>query len=293
MIKRLRLSHSSLNLLNTCERKFQLEKLLAAPRETESPHFSFGHAYGIGVATYLATKDKDRSIYECWKAYWPIAENESKTQGRAIACLMNSFRKLDSVLDEYDVAEFKNAPAVELSFKLNITPGIYFVGHIDVVLKNKFTNKFVVLEVKHTGLQLTDIAALYKNSGQALGYSIALDEIAGSEQNEFGVIYCVSQLGKNFKQETHILPFYKTLSDRLDWFVSLGLDVQRIEEMQKINIFPKRGESCVKYNKPCFHYGICDFHTGETDAIEKEDNIKYTFEYELDKLIEHHIERIG
>lgn len=292
-MKRLRLSHSSLQLLNTCERKFQLEKLLGAPREIESPHFSFGHAFGAGVATYMVTQDKDRAIYECWRNYWPIAENDSKTQTRAIACLMNAFMKLDNLLSEYEVPDFKGKPAVELSFKLNINKDVYFVGHIDVVLRNMITGKYMVMEVKSTGLQLLDIEALYKNSGQALGYSIALDEISGRELTEYGVIYCVTQLGKNFQQTTHILPFHKTLVDRLNWFVTLGLDVQRIEEMQKINIFPKRGDSCVKYNKPCFHYGICDLHSADVEAPEEKDDIEYTFEYDLDTLIEHHLERIA
>ncbi|EDO26388.1 predicted protein [Nematostella vectensis] len=241
----------------------------------------------------IGQMDKDKAIYECWKNYWPVVESESKTQFRAIACLMYAFMKLDALLMEYDVAEFRGKPAIELSFKLNINKFKYFVGHIDVVLKSKLTGQYMVMEVKHTALNLVDIAALYKNSGQALGYSIALDEIAGEEQTNYGVLYVVSQLGQNFKQETHILPFQKTLVDRLNWFVTLGLDVQRIEEMEKIGIFPKRGGSCVKYNKPCFHYGICDLHSADTVAPVKEDTIDYTFTYDLDTLIEHHLERIA
>ena len=280
-------------MLNTCERKFQLEKLLAAPREKESPHFSFGHAYGAGIATYMVTQNKDQAIYECWKAYWPVVESDSKTQARAILCLQNSFMKLDNLLMEYEVATFKDQPAVELSFRINITPTKYFVGHMDVVLRNKITGQYMVMEVKSTGIMLLDIEALYKNSGQALGYSIALDEIAGEELSNYGVLYCVTQLGKNFQQQTHILTFQKTLTDRLNWFVTLGLDVQRIEEMEKLNIFPKRGDSCVKFNKPCWHYGICDLRQAEEDAPVEEDKIEYVFQYDMDTLIEHHLERIG
>jgi len=300
---RLRLSYSSLELFNTCERKFQLEKLLENPaQKEESEHFSFGKAYGAGIATYLATGNKDHAIYQCWLNYFPLVENSDKskkTRWMAVHALICSFRAMDTLLRDYEVAEFNNAPAVELSFKLNINESKYFVGHIDVVLRHRITGKYYILEVKTTGLQLLDLKPLYQNSGQALGYSIALDNIVGQELNEYGVLYFVAQLPASNAQDNlvkiHILPFHKTIVDRLGWFVTLGTDVQRLETLETLNIFPKRGASCLKYNRPCNYFGHCQMQNFDKkkDLSLEEDKIDYQFEFDLEELIDKHLVRIA
>ena len=294
---KLRLSYSSLNLLHECERKFQIEKLLAGPEDKEeSAHFSFGKAVGAGVATYLVTRNKDQALFQCWLAYWPVVESDAKSQVTAAAAMMGAFNALDSLLVLYEVAEFNGQPAVELSFKLDINSTKYFVGHIDVVLRHKVTGKYFILEVKTTALQLLDLKAAYANSGQALGYSIALDKIVGEKLSTYGVLYFVVQLpswnATQFLCKYHTFEFPKTLVDRLNWFVSLGLDVQHLEAMEQMNIFPKRGNSCIKFNKTCRHFGVCSLQNFDAPKEQKEDPIEYTFTYDLEELIEEHINRI-
>ena len=300
---RLRLSYSSLELFNTCERKFQLEKLLENPMtREESEHLSFGKAFGAGIGTYLSTGNKDLAIFHCWLNYYPLVENSKgskKTRWMAVHALNCSFRALDTLLEKYEVAEFKGAPAIELSFKLNINETKYFVGHIDVVLRNRTTGKFYILEVKTTGLQLLDLKPLYQNSGQALGYSIALDSIVGEELNEYGVLYFVAQLPASNAQDNlvkvHTLPFNKTIVDRLGWFVTLGTDVQRMETLENLNIFPKRGHSCLKYNRPCNYFGNCNMQNFDVkkDFTKVIDDIDYQFEFDLEELIDTHLSRIA
>lgn len=300
---KLRLSYSSLDLFNTCERKFQLEKLLENPMaREESEHLSFGHAFGAGVATYLSTQDKDQAIFQCWLRYYPVVENSKgskKTRCMAIHALVCSFKSLDNLLQDYEVAEFNGAPAVELSFRLNINERKYFVGHIDVVLQNRISGKYFILEVKTTGLQLLDLKPLYQNSGQALGYSIALDKIVGQEINEYGILYFVAQLPASNAQDNlvkvHTLPFHKNIVDRLHWFVTLGTDVQRLETLEDLNIFPKRGGACLKYNRPCNYFGHCGFHNFDVkkDLSKEIDSIEYQFEFDLNDLIETHLTRIA
>lgn len=295
---KLRLSYSSLNLLHECERKFQIEKLLAGPEDKEeSAHFSFGKALGTGVATYLVTKDKNAALFQCWLAYWPVVESDQKNQATACAAMMGAFLHLDNILVMYDVAEFNGQPAVELSFKLDINETKYFVGHIDVVLRHKVTGKYYILEVKTTGLQLLDLKPAYAHSGQALGYSIALDKIVGERLSTYGVLYFVVQLphvkAQAYACRYHQLEFPKTLVDRLNWFVTLGLDVQHLEAMEQMNIFPKRGNSCIKFNKQCRHFGTCSLQNFDQPKVQKEDPIEYTFSYNLEELIDEHISRIA
>lgn len=289
----IRLSHSTLDILHSCKRMFQLEKLLANPQaRDETEHTVYGRAYGVGVATYLVTQDADRSIYEAWLAYYPEIETDKKNMPRLFAALWASFKECDTLLSEYEVASFNGKPAVELSFRLNIDANYYFVGYIDVVLRHRFTGVHYVLDAKSTGLTIFDLSPLYQHSGQALGYSVALDRIVGESQSSYGVIYFVAQLGKEFKAKIHVLKFEKTLLDRLNWFIGLGITVQQLNLMEKIRHYPLEYQSCLKYNRPCKYFGSCHLHSLDYPAERKEDTIEYDFTYELDDLIKDHLARI-
>jgi len=290
--ERIYLSYSFLQSLHTCERKFQLDHLLAGSVEEHSSTFSFGHAFGIGVASYLVHQDPNKAIFLAWLAYWPVIEDEKKNWAKCYCALQAAFSRLDDLLQDYEIVSFDGKPAVELAFKLNIDAVYYFAGHIDVVIKNKWTGLYYVFECKHTGLLLHDIAPLYKNSSQALGYSIALDRIVGEEQSHYGVLYFVAQLAKDYSCTIHVLPYDKTLLDRLNWFVTLGLDVKHLKEMAVLGIYPQRGGNCLQYNKPCKHFGTCGLMGMDQPRKIEADTAVYDFEYDLDELIESHLARL-
>lgn len=288
-----RLSFSTLNLLHSCERKFQLAKLLNNTQRETSEHLSFGAGFGAGIASYLTNQDAELALYEAWLAYWPIIETEKKNEARMFVALERAFFVLDTLLQDYELVFFEGRPACELSFRLDIDPTYYFVGYIDAVLKHRYTGQYVVFEVKTTGLLLKDLTPLYKHSGQALGYSICLDRIVGKELSSYGVLYMVAQLGKEQSDVTiHLMPFNKTLLDRLNWFIVLGLDVKHLKEMEQLQIYPRRGDSCLKYNKPCPQFGTCHLHSLDRPKEEEEDLTEYQFVYDLDALIQDHLRRL-
>lgn len=289
----IRLSHSSLNLLNSCERKFQLIKLLNNDlSRDESADLSFGTAFGIGCAHYLVHQNQEQAIFETWKAYYPVLEDDVKSQWTCIGALQSSFNYLDSLLEEYEVVQFQNKPAVELSFRLNIDPQFYFVGFIDIVLRHRLTGQYVVVDVKTTKLKLHDLSAKYANSDQGLGYSIALDQIVGEELASFGVMYLVLQIIGPGNVNIKPYLFEKTLSDRLNWFFTLGLDVEKIKQMQELNIFPIRGDKCLAYNRLCPFFGTCTLHSQDQPAAPEEDTTPYQFTYQIQDLIQDHIRRV-
>lgn len=288
-----RLSDSALTTLVTCERMFQLDRLLVTEVEREeTEHTVFGKAFGAGVAAYLVTGSEEQALYQAWLSYYPEIETDKKNQARCFAALMTAFPKLEMLLVEYEVVSFNDKPAVELSFRINISEHYYFVGYVDVVLKNRLTGMHFITEVKTTGLALTDIDPLYKNSGQALGYSIALDRIVGEEQNNYGVLYLVSQLGRNMESKFHVLPYDKTLLDRLNWFLTLGQDIQRLNVMREINVYPMRGKSCMQFMRPCRFFGVCGLKSFDSPKVIEEDTIEYDFVYELEDLVASHVARV-
>jgi hypothetical protein len=289
-----RLSYSTLETLYTCERKYQLEHLLVngIPRG-ENEHFSFGHCIGDGIAHYMVHQDREAALASAWLSYWPQIETDKKNQAKAIVTLEVAFNALDNVLQDYEVVFFEGKPAVELSFRLNVDDFYYYAGHIDIVVRNKWTGKYFIFEVKTTGLDLHDISPLYANSGQALGYSIILDRIVGEEVTNYGVLYCVCQLGKGYTPQVKILPFEKNLLDRLNWFMSLGMDVERLKRMEELGVYPKRGGSCLQYMRPCAHFNVCGLHGLDKSAGVVEDKEEYQFVYQLDELVEDHINRLS
>lgn len=294
-MEKIRLSHSALKTFLTCERKFQLERLLEGEQTREdSSHLVFGKAFGVFASTYLLTQDITTSLYKAWLEYWPIMEDESKTEETLIIACLSAVPSLETLLQDYEVSTFNFKPAVELSFRLDIDDNCYFVGYVDVVLRNKQTGKMAILEVKTTGLSLFDLSPVFANSGQALGYSIVLDQIVGEDQSEYEVIYLIAQLNKRTfgSVKTQLLPFQKTLTDRFNWFISLSLDVERLGKMIEAQVFPLRGESCLQFMKPCKHFNTCQLHSLDRRKELPKDEIEYQFTFQLEEVINNHIERI-
>ena len=292
----IRLSHSSLDQVQTCERKFEMDKLLTigAARE-ESVHLSFGHGYGEFIATYMATGSFELAALDGWLAYYPIIETDNKSQATLYHLMQNSLDEMDKLREEWEVAEFNGIPACELSFRLDIDDTFYYVGYIDVVLKHRVTGKYCVLENKTTGLQLHDLAPMYKFSGQALGYSIVVDEIAGEGQADYDVLYLVGRLGKTpFTETTRAEQhrFGKNLQDRLEWFLTLGQDVNHLHGCLQTGNFPRRAQGCLKFNRTCNHFGSCHLRSADNYREIEKDEIEYQFHYNLEDLIESHIERV-
>lgn len=299
---KIRLSHSALDTLLTCERKFQLDRLLEGEQYSEhSPATVFGKAFGEGVASYLLYQDIDKALFTAYLAYHPVLEDSKRSEMVLINLLICTFPKLDDLLLDWEVAFFQGKPAVELSFRLNNLAScsdhdIYFVGYIDLVLKNRWNGRYAILENKTTSLGTTNVEVLYKNSGQALGYSIVLDQIAGEEKAEYDVIYLVGQINTRtqssvYSPTVHILTFPKTLQDRFNWFISLGMDVHRLERMLELGVFPTRGKSCLQYMKPCPHFGVCTLQSMDRYKTPEEDTVEYQFTYDLNELIESHLQR--
>jgi hypothetical protein len=89
------------------------------------------------------------------------------------------------------------------------------------------------------------------------------------------------------------LIYTKNLMNRLDWFLSLGMDIERLERMAELNSYPMRGSACLHYNRPCKYFNTCSLHSLDFPKELEEDENEYDFHFDLQGLIDSHIGRIG
>lgn len=259
------LSYSSLLTFHSCPRKFQLYKLNATIEQDEdiprSLTFAYGHAVGKGIQDILEHKDEDQWLWEMF-IEWDtdlLADNPKQNKsfwGAALAIQQFEHMRSQGYLDGYELVQYKDAPAVELSFVIHLPDGFKYRGFVDAVLQHNETGKVLVLEVKTTSAYSVN-PATYKNSAQAIGYSIVLDAIF-PELNAYEVLYLVYQCKSESYQQ---LPFEKSYYSRALWIRELLLDVEIIKMYEDTTIYPMRGESCFTYFRECEYLNTCTLST--------------------------------
>lgn len=290
----IRMSHSSRNLLRSCERKYylarykKLDSVIDVEPETDrtNVHLDFGSALGVGIAQLLVTQDLEAGIWAAIKAY-NYAEMTDAKNDLSLVAGIQAFHKQWNY-DEWEVAYYNGKPAAELSFKiiLNEETGDYTCGFMDLVMRNTRTGLATVMEVKHTGSKVEDVRPLYANSDQGVGYSVVLDNVVG-EQATFHVLYLVLQLkANNIIPTWHFLPFLKTKKDRLEFLLAQQLDYEYLKQLEALDFWPMRGNSCMAFNRPCFLFGSCHLETlKELPYQPPRKEADWTFTYNINDLV--------
>lgn len=264
------LSYSSLELLNTCPRAFELYKITPrAEVEVDSSSnltFAYGHMVGQAVQDLFSGKSMQQVVWQAFLGWHADLLAENTKQNKSFWLAMQAVSSLahlysSGVFDNYELLWLPAkddpttlVPACELSFFLQLPDDYVYVGSLDAVLRNKLTGEYLVLEIKTSSMNSIS-AELYSNSSQALGYSVVLDAIA-PEASSYQVLYLVY---KTKSTEWEILPFIKTASQQADWLASLELERQRLSLYVESGLFPKYGSGCrTRFGSLCPHYGQCD-----------------------------------
>ena len=304
---KVRLSHSTNSLLHGCERKFQKTKLLHNPLPRENtPATVFGKSYGAAAQHYMVLRTMgesvnvamDSAIYEAYLNYAPALEDDRRFLERVIYSIQAAKGFHEQQLMEWEIAELGGRFAAEMSFRIDINDKYYYVGYLDLVLKHRKSGRYAVTDYKSTSMRGEDLSPHYKFSDQVLGYTMILDAAAGKELTEFDTNFWVCQLPSgslsniyqpNFKAYT----FPKTLKDRFEWFLKLYLDVNYLETLSNIEVYPRRANYCTSYNKTCYFFNECQYTDGDQPGIYEPDVIDYQFNYNLDDLFKDHQERLA
>lgn len=266
----LNLSYSSNLSLHSCPRKFQLYKLAAdkpATDEKSQVTFSLGHVVGAGVQDVLQNKPMEEifwSSFLMWEADLESEDTKARKSFWESMLAIERFKYVrdSSLLRDYELVfytpegESEPVPAVELSFIIHLPNGFKYRGFVDAVLRHRITGAIVVLEVKTTGSASIN-PATFKNSAQAIGYSIVLD-VLFPELSSYEVLYLVYMTKS---REFYPLPFKKSYLQRALWIQELLLDCDMILLYEKAGVYPMHGESCFNYYRECDYINTCTLST--------------------------------
>ena len=264
------LSYSSLLTLHSCPREFQLYKLGADSEgliieededSDQSITFAYGHAVGNGVQYALQGMSHNEII---WKLFleWAcdLAAEDAKRQksfyGALIAIKQFNVIRETPLLRDYELVIYNGVPACELSFVIHLPDGFRFRGFVDAVLRHKTTGEILVLECKTTAAQAVH-PAQYRNSAQAIGYSIVLDVIF-PELSSYKVLY-LPYLTK--AREFQPILFEKSYYQRALWIQELLLDMEMIKLYESHGVYPMHGESCYRFFRECRYLNNCTLST--------------------------------
>lgn len=302
------LSYSSLLTLHSCPRKFQLYKLKSARAsqdEIAGVTFAFGHVVGQGIQDVFEQRSYREIVlrmFAMWDAnsLYDKDEKGNKSFSQAVQCIRKFIALRNAgFLAEYELVYVSNPstgilePACELGFAVSVFDGFAYRGFVDAVLRNKLTGEIVVLECKTTKSGSIS-PATYKNSGQALGYSVVLDSLFPGISS-YSVLYLVYS---TTTLEFNCLPFAKSFAQRAEWIRSLVFDVEDIIRYEEIGFYPKRGESCYSFFRACEYFEVCNLSTSHlaksiTETIEQVEvaEARYTHRFTLADIIERQVAR--
>jgi hypothetical protein len=291
----LQVSHNSLNRTYTsCARKFEFRKLFNASYFSESLPGDAGNALHKMWQDFLVYGDKDRAVWQLMKHY-PIKFQKSAFMNRSLqACYATGLAMMESThLAQYELANVNRAvrindtvqqqitAAIEVPFAINIqtangTPFILtapdgrvlhvvYVGYIDVILYDAFSDTYIVCDVKTTTKWRQDYTATFQFDPQCLPYALVLERILGRPFDTLTVKYLVCYIDI-LQPRVLMYEFPKTKQDVLEWARMLAKQLREIRMYMQMDWFPRNGLACDGYGI-CPHANYC--HERDRRTIEQ------------------------
>lgn len=274
----LRVSYSSLGTMNSCARKFELNKLYLHPENynEDSLAAEVGKAVHRGYQRYLATGDVDLGLLELGIAYphhlcWTYDNDRSWE-----AAMASYYRMIEyAAYDDWQVANIKNhegktVPAIEVSFELVLSGitlpdgrGISYVGFIDAIMYQALQlSSFRTLDIKTHRDRTQDRTANYKFNSQQIPYGIVLEHVLGRSIEEFDVDYLdvfVDLLNPR------VTPYTYTKDKELlrEWLMKLLVDIRNLVTYMRMGLFPRADHGCTAFFRPCRYLDMCHLRDKE------------------------------
>lgn len=307
-------SYSRLLTAHLCPRKFQLENIFNLGSKANKPDFAFGHAVAAGVQSLVDDPTNINRALVATMAGWdlPIYEEllkSKKSLWYAVRAVEKFYAMVKnpktSILRKYEIAVFKDKtgndiPAIEITFNIKCHDGYNYEGHIDLILKERGVDNYLILELKTTKFNNLS-PAMFQNSSQALGYSVVLDSIVQEigAKNSYYVMYLVYK-STQIEYETMLFP--KNRVKRAHFINGLILDIEKLRMYKENNLYPQHGENCFNFFEDCAFLDTCGLsdetlqkmspkHGEEGSTFAKLKH--YDFEYDLDDIRAHQLQAIA
>lgn len=252
---------TSINLAQTCLRKYKLKILEGWESQSQSDHLIFGRIYASALELYhkkiaegldddAATIEVVRyALVESWG--WTSLHN-TKTRPnliRTIIWYLAEFGQNDT-LKTYTLQNGK--PAVELSFAFEFYDDFLLTGHLDRVVTHTDDNDLYITDNKTTG---TTISSYYFNQfnpdNQMSLYAIAGRAILKSPIQ--GVIIDAAQIAVHFSRFARATVF--RAEDQLEEWNQVALEtILSARQAVQRDYFPPNFTACN-------NYGGCEFRS--------------------------------
>lgn len=281
-VEEVRLSHSTMQTLESCPRKFEFSKLYQNPKHEDSLATAFGTALHIGFQEYLTSGDYNRAVYRMMLAYpWEYGESAMKDRSAegALALLDEMIKQFPS--ERYELAfindsEGNPVPCTEVPFRIKFREwpclwqrelgneldgkpkqiAISYVGYMDLVLHDKVEDKYIVVDIKTTSDRLEDLSPKYRFSDQTVPYGLVLNKLLGISENELEVGYYVAKPSIT-NPVVQFYRFYKSEDDLADWAQGMALALHQLDTMVKHRYFPRTRSGCSFFGRTCPYYDYC------------------------------------
>jgi len=269
-INHLRLSASTLNLYRSCARKFEMVKMLRHPKkEEDNLPGSIGTAMHAAYQKWFQTKDYNTAVFELMLKYPYNLELYKEERYRTLEACYATLEEMmaQEHLLGYEIATIKVdgeiKPAIEVPFQINLNyelqPGIpiYYVGFIDLILFDKVSGKYFVLDIKTHRRNLKDLTPVYQFDDQCIPYALVLERILNEDIFDLHVKYLSAYIDIE-NPRVGVYSFEKNSTDIQDWGRQLMFEISQIKKFYELQWFPRNSNTCVNFNRVCPFFDNCE-----------------------------------
>lgn len=278
-IEMLVLSHSSRESFRSCARKLEFRQFYGENPNRRDSSFAgdTGTALHHGLGEWFTTLDETKAMMAMLLKF-PYDEEFLKAYNdkRGLeACVATMDHLIHSgILLSYEIAKIKLADGrvvdcVEVPFAIQITGApldipVWYVGFIDCILYDRVHDRYVVVDLKTTRQNTTDMFVRFEFDEQVIPYGIILEHALGRTIEELDVSY-FSVYVDLAEPKSQMFPVKKTRQSIDDWLYGLCDDIARIDKYYRNARFPRvtSGTTCLSWNTRCPFYDECSYRDPE------------------------------
>lgn len=270
--KRIVLSHSTTGTLTNCPRQYELAHAVNLGGGSQDQFAAdVGHALHDGVQEYVRTRELKRSLFKFLTSFPYDGEYAPERHGRkdrSLEACVSAFQSMACSFDwsRYEPAQFHVGDSVvdgiEISFAIQLLNTgcdipIYFMGHIDLVLYELLTRKYVIFDLKTTRQSSKLLEPHWRFDQQTVPYGLIIPALEGKPIGDLTTHYVVTYIDL-MEPKTVDFPVTNTEEQIQDWAMGLADTVLRVRRYLRTQ-WPRSasGAACVTFNTPCRFFDVC------------------------------------